>query len=498
MDIAHLLWNSVPPWATVAFFTVDLVIRLLALGTIPHNRRPSAAWGWLLVIFFFPILGGLVYLVLGRADLPEARKAKQREAAQRVDAHGPGAEAQEVREMPDWLAETVRLNQHNGAFPVAGGHRIEVLDDYDASLAAMAEQIRAAAHYVHFEFYIAVADDTTEPVVAALEEAHARGVTVRVLVDHLGAAGYPGYQDLVRRLEAAGIDWRRMLPVRPWRGEYQRPDLRNHRKILVVDGEVAYTGSQNVIDRSYNKAKNKRKGLQWIGMTVRIHGPAVEHLDALFATDWYCETDDMILDADASADGSPARSPKAPAPGHLVCQVLPSGPGLAQESNQQLFNHLFASARERITVCSPYFVPDDSMYNTLRTAVGRGVAVELYMGATSNHALTHHAQRSFYEMLIRDGIRIFLYEAPWVLHSKFVLIDDDAAVVGSSNMDIRSFVLDHEVNLLVSGRDFVGRLDELVDDYRQHSHELELEDWLARPWYQKYLDNTARLTSALQ
>ncbi|MFI7744810.1 cardiolipin synthase [Kocuria rhizosphaericola] len=494
MDIPHLLWSTVPPWATITFFAVDLVIRLVALGTVPHNRRPSAAWGWLLVIFFFPILGGLVFLLLGRADLPEDRQHKQRQAAELVDAHGPGTGAREVEAMPDWAAETVRLNQHNGAFPAAGGHRIEVLDDYDASLAAMAETIRGAQHYVHFEFYITVADPTTEPVIAALEEAHARGVTVRVLVDHLGAAGYPGYKDLLGRLEEAGIDWRRMLPVRPWRGQYQRPDLRNHRKILVVDGVVAFTGSQNVIDRSYNKKKNKRQGLQWIGMMVRLQGPAVGHLDALFATDWYCETDEMVL----GTDRAPASTPDRSSPGELVCQVLPSGPGLAQESNQQLFNHLFASARERITVCSPYFVPDDSMYNTLRTAVGRGVEVDLYMGETSNHALTHHAQRSFYEMLIRDGIRIFLYRAPYVLHSKFVLIDDDAAVVGSSNMDIRSFVLDHEVNLMVVDRDFVGRLDELVAGYRERSHELELADWLARPWYQKYLDNTARLTSALQ
>ncbi|GEO94436.1 phospholipase D-like domain-containing protein [Kocuria turfanensis] len=493
MDFAHLLWNTVPPWAAVAFFAVDLVIRLLALGTVPHNRRPSAAWGWLLVIFFFPILGGLVFLALGRADLPEARQRKQQEVVGRIDPGDAEDGARLLERLPDRVAETVRLNQHNGAFPVAGGHRMEVLDDYDASLAAMAAAIREARRCVHFQFYIAVADATTEPVIAALEEARARGVTVRVLVDHLGAAGYPGYRQLVRRLEDAGVDWRRMLPVRPWRGEYQRPDLRNHRKILVVDGTVAFTGSQNVIDRSYNKTRNKRQGLQWIGLTVRVQGPAVGHLDALFATDWYCETDDMVLDTDRP----PAPDP-APGGGELACQVLPSGPGLGQESNLQLFNHLFATARERITVCSPYFVPEDSMYNSLRTAVGRGVEVHLYMGETSNHVLTHHAQRSFYERLIRDGIRIHLYRAPYVLHSKFVLIDELTAVVGSSNMDIRSFVLDHEVNLLVVGAEFVGRLDGVVAGYRENSHELELADWLARPWYQKYLDNTARLTSALQ
>ncbi|MCJ8503748.1 phospholipase D-like domain-containing protein [Kocuria flava] len=492
--MAQLLWNAVPPWVTVGLFAVDLAIRLVALGTIPHNRRPSAAWGWLLVIFFFPILGGLVFLLLGRADLPETRKRKQREVAERTD---PGDVEDGVRllgRLPASVAEIVRLNQHNGAFPVAGGHRLELVDDYDASLAAMAEAIRGAEHYVHFEFYITVADPTTEPVIAALEEAHARGVTVRVLLDHLGSAGYPGYRQLVRRLDGAGMPWRRMLPVRPWRGEYQRPDLRNHRKILVVDGAVAFTGSQNVIDRSYNKAKNQRKGLQWIGMSVRVQGPAVEHLDALFATDWYCETDEMVL----GEDRAPVPEPEGTGAAGTACQVLPSGPGLAQESNLQLFNHLFATATDRITVCSPYFVPDDSMYTTLRTAVGRGVRVELYMGETSSHALTHHAQRSFYEMLIRDGIHLHLYRSPYVLHSKFVLIDDAAAVVGSSNMDIRSFVLDHEVNLLVVGQEFVGRLDEVVAGYREHSHELGLEEWLARPWYQKYLDNTARLTSALQ
>ncbi|MFI7584230.1 cardiolipin synthase [Kocuria sp. M1N1S27] len=493
MDVPQLISNAVPPWAAAVLFAVDLVIRLVALGTVPHNRRPSAAWGWLLVIFFFPIFGGLVFLVLGRSDLPEARKQKQREAAELVEGHGSGA--QQLQQMPDWLAETVRLNRHNGAFPVVGGHRIEILDDYDASLRTMAEQIRGAEHYVHFEFYITVADPTTEPVIAALEDAHRRGVTVRVLLDHLGSAGYPGYKQLVRRLDAAGIDWRRMLPVRPWRGEYQRPDLRNHRKILVVDGTVGFTGSQNVIDRSYNKKKNRKKGLQWIGLVLRVEGPAVEHLDAVFATDWYCETDDMILDPDSVPE---RERDEEPAPGNLVCQVLPSGPGLAQESNLQLFNHLFASAKRRITVCSPYFVPEDSMYNSLRTAVGRGVQVHLYMGETSSHALTHHAQRSFYERLIKDGVQIFLYRAPYVLHSKFVLIDDEAAVVGSSNMDIRSFVLDHEINLMVAGRQFLSRLDDVVAGYREHSHELRLEDWLARPWYQKYLDNTARLTSALQ
>ncbi|MGQ1799104.1 phospholipase D-like domain-containing protein [Kocuria oceani] len=418
-------------------------------------------------------------------------KDKQRRAAQLVDPHGPGTGEETTGEMPGWARDTVRLNGHNGAFPVVGGNHLQILDDYDGSLQAMAEAIGSAKSFVHFQFYIAVADDTTEPVIAALEDAHVRGVRVRVLIDHLGSVGYPGYRQVVHRLEDAGIAWRRMLPVRPWRGQYQRPDLRNHRKILVVDGTVGFTGSQNVIDRSYNKKSNKRQHLQWVGLMLRVDGPAVGHLNALFATDWFCEADEMVL-------GNPPAPAPDPLPDGLVCQVLPSGPGLEQESNLQLFNHLFTSARQRITVCSPYFVPDESMLNALRAAVGRGVEVRLYMGETSSHALTHHAQRSYYEAMIKAGVKIFLYRAPYVLHAKFVLIDEEAAVVGSSNMDIRSFVLDHEVNLMVIGEEFVARMDEVVQGYHEASHELELGPWLDRPRRQKYLDNAARLTSALQ
>lgn len=482
-------WQSAPQWIAEGLFVVDLLIRLVALGTVPRNRHPSSAWGWLLVIFFFPVLGAVLFLVLGRASLPEDRRQKQRHAQDTVNLQcaKPGGDL--LAERPGWVAQAVDLNEHNGAFPLVGGNRVEILPGYDQSLSVMAATIAQARTSVHVQFYIAVADATTEPVITALEEAHRRGVVVRVLIDHLGAVGFPGYRRLITRLETAGIAWRRMLPVRPWRGEYQRPDLRNHRKIVVVDGRIGFTGSQNLIDRSYNKRRNRRHRMQWQDLMLRCEGPVVAQLEAVFATDWYCETDELIP--------APATVPGAP-PGAAACQVLPSGPGLSQESNLALFNHLFASAEQRITVCGPYFVPDPSMYNALKNAVGRGVEVRLYMGETSNHALTHHAQRSYYEGLVRAGVQIFLYTAPYVLHSKFVRIDEGVAVVGSSNMDIRSFLLDLEINLLIVGQEFAAGLDAVVEDYHQESHELDLQDWLSRPWYQKYADNAARLTSAVQ
>ena len=491
ITVIQFLLETPPQWVTMGIIALTVIIGLIAAGIVPRNRPAGAGWGWVLIILMLPILGVVAYLVFGRAQLPQARKDRQRRAPELISDTGPAADPDPPDGTGPWLARTVKLNRNNGGFPLAADNQIEILDDYDSSLTTMAQAIRTARSAVHFQFYIAVADPTTEPVITALEEAHRRGVTVRVLIDHLGSVGYPGYQKLVRRLEAADIPWQRMLPVRPWRGEYQRPDLRNHRKILIIDRTVAFTGSQNIIDRSYNKKKNRKKGLQWVGLMLRIQGPAVGHLDAVFATDWSCETGERV------AEQTPAPRPQ-PAPGTITCQVLPSGPGLEQQSNQELFHHIFATAEKHITVCTPYFVPDEALLTALCSAVSRGVQVRLYVGETSTHAATHHAQRSYYEQLIRAGIRIFLYPAPWVLHAKFVLADGQVAVVGSSNMDIRSFALDHEVNLMIIDPGFLTRMHTIAENYHQDSHELHLQEWLARPRHQKYLDNVARLTSALQ
>ena len=490
MDVLQLLWNAVPPELAVGFVAANVLVGLIAVGVVPHNRPPGAAWGWILLIVLFPVLGVLAYWAIGRADLPAHRKAKQREAAHLVDRDDPAA-PDETGSIPDWVTETVQLNAHHGGFPLRDGNALEILTDYDATLAAMAEAVRAAESFVHCQFYITVADPTTEPVIAALEDAHARGVTVRVLIDHLGSVTYPGYKQLVARLEADGIPWRRMLPVRPWRGEYQRPDLRNHRKILVVDGTVAFTGSQNLIDASYNKKSNRKKGMQWHDVMLRVQGPVVADLNAVFATDWYCEADELIH------KDTPAPRP-SPVPSGCTVQVLPTGPGQEQPASLQLFVHLFAYADERITICTPYFVPDESMLNVLRTAVNRGVEVRLYLGSTPRSSVTYHAQSSYHEMLVASGMQVYLYPPPHVLHSKFLLIDDQVALVGSANMDNRSFALDHEISLMVLDQNFVTQMHAVVADYHADSQELDLDTWLSRPWYRKYVDNAARLTSALQ
>jgi cardiolipin synthase len=182
----------------------------------------------------------------------------------------------------------------------------------------------------------------------------------------------------------------------------------------------------------------------------------------------------------------------------VACQVVPSGPGFATENNLRLFNSLLYSAQRRLSLTSPYFVPDESLLYAVTTAAQRGVDVELFVSATADQFMVAHAQRSYYEALLTAGVRIWLYPEPNVLHAKHFSVDDTVAVVGSSNMDMRSFALNYEVVMMMTGPDIVARLSRVQDDYRARSTELTLEAWRSRTWGAKYIDNVMRLTAALQ
>jgi cardiolipin synthase len=347
---------------------------------------------------------------------------------------------------------------------------------------------------VHVEFYIFARDDTTLAFFDELKAASDRGVTVRVLYDHWATIRNPMGRATRRWLRENDIRFEEMLPFHVFRATWRRPDLRNHRKIVVIDGDVSFTGSQNMVDPSYNKRGNKRRGLQWKDLMVRVDGPGAAGLNALFITDWYSETNELLMrETDPITPEVIEEQPDA-----LDCQVVPSGPGFEGENNLRLFLALLYYAQSKIIVTSPYFVPDEAMLYAITTATQRGVEVELFVSEIGDQGLVYHAQRSYYEALLRAGVRIYMYRAPYILHAKHFTIDDDVAVIGSSNMDMRSFSLNMEVSLMVRGRSFVTEMRAVEDGYRRLSRELTLDEWLKQPLRSTVLDNLARLTSALQ
>jgi cardiolipin synthase len=479
---------------------VGLAVRLIAVLIIPVNRRPSSAMAWLLAIFLIPYLGIIAFLLIGNPKLPKHRREKQREINEMLALVTRDTPELALEPGQEGVVALARLNRNLGALPMIGGNAATLIEDYEDSLRQMAAAVDAATHYVLCEFYILSVDDTTREFFAALERAVARGVTVHVLFDHIGSKRVSGYRATTRHLDAIGVEWRPMLPVMPLKGKYQRPDLRNHRKILVLDGRVGFMGSLNLIDRSYHKKANLKRGLKWQELVTRVEGPVVQAMNAVFLSDWYSETG-VILTGQAQLLAGPGKEStalSAPHPGDLDCQVVPSGPGFDNDNNLKLFNSLLYQARRRVSITSPYFVPDESLISAITTAAERGVSVELFVGEVADQPMVFHAQRSYYEVLLRAGVRIYLYPGPFILHAKHLTVDDDLAVIGSSNMDMRSFGLNLEVTLMASGRSYTDAMRSVEDHYRAVSRELTLAEHLHQGLATRLLDNLARLTSALQ
>ncbi|QGH68775.1 cardiolipin synthase [Pseudactinotalea sp. HY158] len=481
--------NDVSIWA-VSLLAAHVLIILFTAFSISANRKPSSALAWLLVVIFVPLLGVVAYLLIGTAKLPQDRRDKQRFITELIMARTPGDLGAAARSTtwPDWFGTLVTLNRTLGALPMLPNNHAELLTDYKGMIARMVDDIDRAEKYVHVEFFILVCDETTAPFFDALARARERGVTVRVLTDHLSQLTYPFRRRTAERLARMGAEYHAMLPISPIRSG-RRLDLRNHRKLVVIDGLIGHTGSMNLIADHYHKRTALRRGLHWRELMMRLQGPVVRELDAVFATDWYSETDELLpLDYTELPETGP---------GALDAQVLPSGPSFEADNNLKLFAAALHNARRRVSVTSPYFVPDQSVLDAMVTAAHRGLEVELFVAASSDQFMVYHAQRSYYEELLRAGVRIFLYHAPTVLHAKHISLDDEVAIIGTSNMDERSLSLHMELMVMFSGESIVADLRAVEDDYRARSRELHLEEWLARPYREQWLDNVMRLTSAL-
>ncbi|TFC06901.1 cardiolipin synthase [Cryobacterium adonitolivorans] len=476
-----------------------VAVCITALIIIPKRRKPTAAMAWLLAIVFLPVLGVVFYLVIGSAQLPKRRRAEQQRITALIAAAAAGLDLTPQRDSwPEWFTNVTRQNQLLGGIPVVGGNTATLLGDYRQTIESMATEIDTAVRFVHVEFFIVSFDDTTKSFFRAMEAAVARGVTVRLLADHVSSAKAVHSKETFAELDRIGVQWSYMLPVMPLKGKYQRPDLRNHRKLVVVDGRVGFMGSQNLIDRSYNTPKNLKRGLQWQELVTRLEGPVVTSLNVIFHSDWLIETGEHLDPASPTANVPIRDAAFDWSPDAVECQVVPSGPSYETENNLRLFLSLLYGASKRAIITSPYFVPDEAMMYAITSACQRGLDVQLFVSEIGDQGPVFHAQRSYYRDLLDAGVRIFRYPAPYILHAKHLSIDDDIAVIGSSNMDIRSFSLDLEISLLVRGRVFVQRMRDVEEEYRALSSELTREEWAREPLSSTSLDGVARLTSALE
>lgn len=470
---------SAGAWATLAV-AADWVIRLVMLPIVPVRRSPEAAKGWLMLIFFLPWVGLVLYVLIGRPKLPKWRLDRLAEVVQKLELFRPlldHPDGAAPTQLTSALVPSERLATTLGKLNAVGGNAAELLTDYNATLARIVSDVDAARETVHLCFYIFGDDARTAPVIAALARASTRGVICRVLVDAYGSK--KSVETLLPKLHDAGVTVFRALPFR-WR-KPERLDLRNHRKIVVIDGRVGYTGSQNMV------AADFKPGLKYSEMMTRVTGPVVPQLQALFAADWFVESSEFV-----GAGAFPAPQ----VAGNVCAQILPNGPSSPTQRAQRMVVNLVYAASEQVILTTPYFIPDHSLQEALETAAQRGVEVHLIVDHQVDQFLVGNAQRSYYESLLSAGVHIHAYREAF-LHSKTVSIDGRLAWVGSANLDMRSFELNEEVIALFYDESIAQALVAVQQGYIRGSEEIQLDQWRQRPFGQQLVENLTRLVSPL-
>jgi cardiolipin synthase len=463
------------------------VILGLSARVITRRVPVGVSLAWLAVIFSVPFVGAFVYLLIGEKRL--GRERARRMMAGRVAlarwqrALGPVASAPEVPALGRPLAKLVESTLGS---PHLWDNAIELLQDAPSFYERLIADIDGAAETVQLSFYIWHEGGLTDQVLEALLRARERGVRVRALMDAMGSKRFLAGA-APDRLRAAGVEVAAALPTGPFSTLAARLDLRNHRKIVVVDDRIAFTGSQNLADPRCFK---QQVGVgPWVDAMVRIEGPAALALAGVFAFDWSVETgtDPRPPPQDSAAPGARAAG---------CVQVVPSGPGLHPETIHQVLLTAIYAARRELVLTTPYFVPDDAMLTALLSAAMRGVAVTLIVPAHNDSRLVRYAGVAHFDALLAAGVRIACFEGG-LLHTKSLVVDEALSIFGSVNFDNRSLWLNFEITLLIHDPDFSSRLRALQDDYLAASSWLELDRWRARPGIRQFLESSCRLLAPL-
>lgn len=473
------------PAVVLGIFLLQVAVACRVL--IHTAGRPAVALAWIVTVMAVPGLGLAAYLLVGESKFGFRRARRHAEILRRVDT--PAAHAQrDARAMHHTLnAEQRQLATMAGSVshsPVLAGNRVALSGDSAGNIRRMVQDIDAATHHVHLLTYIYLLDGAGQAIAEALLRAVARGVQARVLVDDLGSRTFLR-SPLRRALEAAGVQVCGALPTSMARMVIARLDIRNHRKLLVLDGRVAWVGSQNVAEASFAP---KARYAPWVDCMLRVEGPLVRELQLVFVEDWFMEREEdldahLTVDAPFHADG-------------VTAQAVATGPNFRNEQMTLLMQAAVQVARTEITLTTPYFVPDLPMHAALAVAARRGVRVRLVVPRRNDSWLVHRASRGLYDMLLEAGVEIHEFTGG-LLHAKTVLVDDLVSVITSANLDRRSFELNFEMGVLLYDAGFAHTLRALQAGYIARSERVELQAWRRRPPGIRLLEGAAGLLSPL-
>ena len=478
-------------WAVTTLFLTDLAVRIgLSVRVIMRRRPVGVSLAWLFVILLFPFAGAILYLLVGELRLGRRRAASLR--ALRVPYERWLSQLREAYSI-DWSTHgkecepLARLAENAASIPAVPGNELRLIPEWEAALRALISDINSARSTCHMVFFIWHPGGLADEVAEALIHAARRGVLCRVLLDAVGSSNFLKGA-MVKRLREEGVRVQSALPGGIFHMLVKRFDLRMHRKIVVIDGEIAYTGSLNLVDPRFFKQESNVG--QWVDAMVRLRGPAVEAMGIVLLGDWELETGEGLESLRKTGD---VRRP--PPAGASTVQVMPTGPTMQDDAIQILLTTIYAARRELI-ITTPYFVPDESVLMALVSAARRGVDVTLILPARVDSRLVKFASQPHMGELLSNGVKIMLFSGG-LLHTKSVTVDGEMSLFGSLNLDPRSIYLNFEITLSAYDRAFTGELRKLQWSYIEESAAISLADWERRNWLERFRDNVARLLSPL-
>jgi cardiolipin synthase len=446
-------------------------------------RQPASRIAWVVVVVSLPLFGIFAYLLFGEVNVGRARIARMREVARRLRTSAGAVDQGFLAVAPERYEHLFRIGHSiTGLRPVAG-NRGALLADSNHTITAMVDDIDAASAHVHLLFYIWLPDNNGRKMVDALIRAAGRGVTVRAMADGLGSRTMIRSSHW-RAMRNAGVNVAVALPIGnplllPFAG---RIDLRNHRKILVIDGHTTYCGSQNCADPEFLV---KAAYAPWVDAMIRFEGPIVRQNQYLFACDWMSHVDeDLHHLLQAPEDSEPTDG--------FVAQVIGTGPTVRFSAMPEMFESLMHAARRELVISTPYFVPDESMLDALCASAYRGVATTIIFPARNDSWIVGAASRSYYAALLAAGVRIFEYEGG-LLHTKSLTMDGEVCLIGSANMDRRSFDLNYENNILFVDRELTDSVYQRQQQYLAAARPVTGADIAAWSLPHRLLNNTVAM-----
>jgi cardiolipin synthase len=470
-------------WIVIILQTLYLISSLAgSIVVISGNRNPVKTLTWIILFFVLPFIGIILYLLVGM-DFTRQSLISRKKKRKVITRHSYPNNKKSLSNLPEAYQTLAKYLNHQNEFPLFTQNEMEIFDHGHSKFFQLLADIEHAKHYIHIEYYIIEADEIGNKVKDLLIKKAREGVEVRFIFDDVGCWKVPTH--FFEEMRREGIQIVTFLEVRFHRLT-SKINFRNHRKIVVIDGKIGYTGGMNIADRYW-------KGLAWgtwKDLHIRISGNGVEALESAFLIDWYFVTRELLPLKNYIPKDKIAYS------GNINLQIVTGGPFGEWREILHAYLKLIHTAKKYVYLQTPYFLPSESLLSALQTAALSGVDVRLMLPKNSDSKVVQLATHSYLKSVLKAGVKVYFYK-PGFLHSKMVVADDYISTIGSTNLDFRSFEYNFEINTFIYNEEIASRLKNLFLEDEDQCERIMLNNWEKRPLSVRFIESMVRLFSPL-